>query len=237
MNLHKTLGIFLIVLLILVGATEAQAQKKGKKKNQKEESVIDTTSVGYNYGILIGVGLQMQGIPSDSIKAADVAAGLEKVLKNKMNPEDVDKAQELFTQQVQELQKIMEDQRNAEEKKWFDENAKKNANLKTLPSGIQYEVLKEGTGAKPTPKSMVTTHYHGTLTNGKIFDSSVNRGEPATFPVNGVIKGWQEVLVLMPQGAKWKVYIPSALAYGARAVSSIPANSILVFEIELLNIE
>lgn len=179
----------------------------------------------------------MQGIPSDSIKASDVAAGLEKVLQGKMAPEDVDKAQEAFTQKVQELQKASEEARKAEEKKWFDANAKKNANIKTLASGMQYEILKEGTGPKPKPTSKVTTHYHGTLTDGIVFDSSVERGEPATFPVNGVIKGWQEILVLMPQGSKWKVYIPSALAYGNRAVGSIPANSILIFEIELLKIE
>jgi FKBP-type peptidyl-prolyl cis-trans isomerase FklB len=236
--MNKILSIFLLATLVLVSSTELAAQKKGKKKKSKTETVaVDTTSIGYNYGVLIGMGLQMQGIPSDSINAADVAAGLEKVLKGKMAPEDVDKAQEAFTQKVQELQNASEEARKSEEKGWFDANAKKNAKVKTLPSGMQYEILKEGTGAKPKPTSKVTTHYHGTLTDGKVFDSSVERGEPATFPVNGVIKGWQEILVMMPEGSKWKVYIPAALAYGNRAVGSIPANSILIFEIELLKIE
>ena len=149
----------------------------------------------------------------------------------------MEKAQEIFTQKMEAAQKSAESASVEKEKSWFDDNAKKNKNVKTLPSGVQYEVLKEGNGEKPTPTSKVTTHYHGTLTNGTVFDSSVDRGEPATFPVNGVIKGWQEILPLMPTGSKWKVYIPSALAYGSRAVGNIPPNSILVFEIELLSIE
>ncbi|WP_082915228.1 FKBP-type peptidyl-prolyl cis-trans isomerase [Arachidicoccus ginsenosidimutans] len=116
------------------------------------------------------------------------------------------------------------------------ENAKKE-NVIALESGLQYEVLKEGDGAKPTVTSNVTCHYHGTLINGTIFDSSVQRGQPATFPLNRVIKGWTEGLQLMNVGSKFRFYIPSHLAYGNRAVSAeIGANSTLIFDVELLGV-
>ncbi|QDA62108.1 FKBP-type peptidyl-prolyl cis-trans isomerase [Hymenobacter jejuensis] len=107
----------------------------------------------------------------------------------------------------------------------------------TLPSGLQYEILTEGTGKKPTRSSSVTTHYHGTLIDGTVFDSSYQRGEPATFPVNGVIAGWTEALQLMPEGSKWRLYIPSELAYGTRGAGrDIGPNSALIFDVELLRV-
>lgn len=126
---------------------------------------------------------------------------------------------------------------NAEEgKKFLEENGKRDG-VVVLPSGLQYEILKEGDGPKPSPTSQVTTHYHGTLITGEVFDSSVNRGEPATFPVNGVIQGWQEALPLMPTGSKWKLFVPSDLAYGPRGAGGmIGPNATLIFEVELLAI-
>jgi FKBP-type peptidyl-prolyl cis-trans isomerase FklB len=115
-------------------------------------------------------------------------------------------------------------------------NAKK-PGITSLPSGLQYEVMTEGTGAKPLATNKVTCHYHGTLIDGTIFDSSVQRGQPATFPLNMVIKGWTEGLQLMPQGSKWRFFIPPHLGYGDRQVSAqIGPNSTLVFEVELLGI-
>ena len=106
----------------------------------------------------------------------------------------------------------------------------------TLPSGLQYEVLTEGTGNKPLATNKVTCHYHGTLIDGTVFDSSVRRGQPATFPLNAVIKGWTEGLQLMPAGSKWRFFIPANLGYGDRQVSAqIGPNSTLVFEVELLS--
>ncbi|MHA4846898.1 FKBP-type peptidyl-prolyl cis-trans isomerase [Flavitalea antarctica] len=107
-----------------------------------------------------------------------------------------------------------------------------------LPGGIQYEVLKEGSGAKPGPTSEVTCHYHGTLIDGTVFDSSVQRGSPASFPLNRVIKGWTEALQLMPLGSKWRLFLPPAMAYGDRQVGAvIGPNSTLIFEVELLGIK
>ncbi|AIZ63878.1 membrane protein [Hymenobacter sp. DG25B] len=114
---------------------------------------------------------------------------------------------------------------------------KDKAGVHTLPSGLQYEVLQEGSGKKPTLNSSVTTHYHGTLINGNVFDSSYQRGQPATFPVNGVIAGWTEALQLMPEGSKWRLYIPSELAYGKRGAGrDIGPDSTLIFDVELLKV-
>ena len=106
-----------------------------------------------------------------------------------------------------------------------------------LPSGLLYEVITEGDGPKPTADDTVTTHYHGQLVDGTVFDSSVQRGEPASFPVGGVIAGWTEALQLMPVGSKWRLVIPPELAYGERPAGRIPPNSTLIFEVELLSIE
>ena len=118
----------------------------------------------------------------------------------------------------------------------FLEANKAKPGIVTLPSGLQYEVLTEGTGSKPLATNKVTCHYHGTLIDGTVFDSSVRRGQPATFPLNAVIKGWTEGLQLMPTGSKWRFFIPANLGYGDRQVSAqIGPNSTLIFEVELLS--
>jgi FKBP-type peptidyl-prolyl cis-trans isomerase FklB len=118
----------------------------------------------------------------------------------------------------------------------FLESNKNKPGVIVLPSGLQYEIITEGSGAKPTASQTVTCHYHGTLTNGTVFDSSVKRGAPASFPLNRVISGWTEALQLMPIGSKWRLFLPPQLAYGSMQVGSIPANSTLIFEVELLSI-
>ena len=121
--------------------------------------------------------------------------------------------------------------------KYRGENAKR-AGVKTTASGLQYEILKAGTGPIPTADKKVKNHYHGMLTDGSVFDSSVDRGEPVSFPVNGVIKGWIEALTMMPVGSKWRLVIPPNLAYGeAGSPPAIPPSATLVFEVELLAIE
>ncbi len=135
----------------------------------------------------------------------------------------------------EEIQKAGE--KNLKDGKEFLAANKKKKGVVTLPSGLQYKILKSAKGEKPTATDSVVAHYRGTLINGKEFDSSITRGEPATFPVAGVIPGWQEVLPLMPMGSKWQVFIPSELAYGARGPGGlIGPNETLIFEIELLKI-
>jgi FKBP-type peptidyl-prolyl cis-trans isomerase FklB len=119
----------------------------------------------------------------------------------------------------------------------FLEANKKKPGITTLPSGLQYEVITEGTGIKPSATNKVTCHYHGTLTDGTVFDSSVKRGQPVTFPLNMVIKGWTEGLQLMSVGSKWRFFIPPHLAYGERQTGAhIGPNSTLIFEVELLGV-
>lgn len=128
--------------------------------------------------------------------------------------------------------------KNLEEGKSFLEENSKKVNVTTLPSGLQYEVITEGNGPMPKATDSVKCHYHGTLLNGTVFDSSVDRGEPAVFGVNQVIKGWVEALQLMPVGSKWRLFVPSDLAYGEKgAGGSIEPNTTLIFEVELLGIE
>ncbi|MDR1544580.1 MAG: FKBP-type peptidyl-prolyl cis-trans isomerase [Prevotellaceae bacterium] len=145
------------------------------------------------------------------------------------------------------LRSTMEKRQKAQVEKQFGANRKagddflvenaKRESVKVTESGLQYEILKEGKGTKPTESDVVKVHYHGTLIDGTVFDSSVERGEPATFGVGQVIKGWTEALQLMPTGSKWKLYIPQELAYGEKNTGSIKPFSALIFEVELLEIE
>jgi FKBP-type peptidyl-prolyl cis-trans isomerase FklB len=135
-------------------------------------------------------------------------------------------------------EKEAEMKKNKMEGELFLKNNAEKEGVITLESGLQYEVLKKGDGAIPKATDKVKVHYHGTLINGDVFDSSVQRGEPTSFPVTGVIKGWVEALQLMPVGSKWKLFIPSDLAYGERgAGQKIGPGTVLIFEVELLGIE
>lgn len=141
--------------------------------------------------------------------------------------------QDYFSKQQEEILN-----KNKEAGKAFLDNNRKKENITVLPSGLQYEILTEGNGVKPKSTDSVKCHYHGTLIDGTVFDSSVERGQPAVFGVNQVIKGWVEALQLMTVGSKWKLYIPSELGYGEQgAGGSIEPNSPLIFEVELLSIE
>jgi FKBP-type peptidyl-prolyl cis-trans isomerase FklB len=136
---------------------------------------------------------------------------------------------------LQDKLKSMFQAKTEEQEKFLQDNAAKEGVI-TLPSGLQYLILKNSDGEKPGPATMVTVHYEGSLVNGKIFDSSYKRGKPATFGVHQVIPGWTEALQLMPVGSKWKLFIPSSLGYGARgAGGSIPPHATLIFDVELLS--
>jgi len=142
-----------------------------------------------------------------------------------------------WSKELQDKQKAMADKNAADGKKYLDDNKKKEG-VKTTASGLQYKVLKEGNGPQPKAADTVTVDYKGTLIDGTEFDSSYKRGEPATFPLNGVIKGWTEGLQLMKTGAKYQFFIPADLAYGQRAMGpDIAPNSTLIFEVELKSVQ
>ena len=168
----------------------------------------------------------LQGLPS-RLTQEEMQAAMQQ-LQEQMGSTDND-------QQDQDSD-TMNNNNKAEGEAFLAENAKKSG-VTTLPSGLQYEVLTEGAGKKPSLGSSVTTHYHGTLINGTVFDSSYQRGQPATFPVNGVIAGWTEALQLMGEGSKYRLYIPSDLAYGKRGAGrDIPGDTALIFDVELIKV-
>lgn len=145
---------------------------------------------------------------------------------------------ETYVRKFSEKQKQMKGRKNLESGKKFLEENKKKKGIVELPDGLQYEVITMGTGEKPTVQDKVKTHYHGTLIDGTVFDSSVQRGQPISFPLNGVIKGWTEALQLMPVGSKFRLFIPPHLAYGENGSGPvIGPNSTLIFEVELIAIE
>jgi FKBP-type peptidyl-prolyl cis-trans isomerase FklB len=192
-------------------------------------------SLSYSVGILVGENLKRQGL--SDVKPEDLAVGLSDVLNgNKLNI-SLEEANEVLESYMQKQNESAKSKNVEAGIKFLEENAKR-PGVTVLPSGLQYEIIKAGSGPMPKATDKVTTHYHGTLIDGTVFDSSVERGEPATFPVNGVIKGWIEALQLMPVGSKWKLFIPHDLAYGDRgAGASIQPFSTLVFEVELLEIK
>ncbi len=195
----------------------------------------ELSKVSYSLGVSIAKNLQSQGLKGLSINefteaVQDVFTGKSP----KISDEEVVETLNTFFESLQKEQQGT----NKEDGVAFLAGNKAQKDVITLPSGLQYTVITEGTGDKPTLNSNVTTHYHGTTIDGKVFDSSVQRGEPASFPVSGVIKGWTEALQLMAVGSKWKLFIPSELAYGDRgAGADIGPHSALVFEVELLSID
>ena len=190
--------------------------------------------VSYALGLSIGQNFKASGIKA--ITSEDFIAGLQDALAEREPQMTTERAREVINQLFTRLQQE-EAELNAAAGKEYQEIMRHKSGVVTLPSGLQYEIIKEGQGAKPKATDKVRVHYHGTLINGVVFDSSVERGEPAEFPLNAVIPGWTEILQLMPIGSKWRVVIPSELAYGSRGAGDvIRPNMTLIFEIELLDI-
>lgn len=228
----------LIVLsLSLLFSFHAFAQKGKSKKNNKGGVVLATKldSVSYALGMNIGQNLKGEGL--DALNSALLANALDAYLRGdslKLKPMD---AGQLVNKHLAELKEKKAQAVKGDGEKFLTEN-KKREGVVTLASGLQYEILKAGTGEKPLATDKVTTHYHGTFLDGKVFDSSVERGQPAQFPVNRVIPGWTEALQLMPVGSKWKLWIPYNLAYGEKGYPpKIPPYSALIFEVELISID
>lgn len=190
--------------------------------------------ISYALGLSIANNFLSSGINKLDIET--FAKAIDDVLNQKQTSMNYDDAKNVINEYFTKLQdeKLTINLKAGQE---FLAINKNRPGVVTLPSGLQYEIIKEGTGKIPTATDQVKCHYHGTLIDGTVFDSSVQRGTPATFGVNQVIKGWVEALQLMPVGSKWKLFIPSDLAYGKQgAGQSIEPNSTLVFEVEVLDI-
>ncbi|MEZ5525004.1 MAG: FKBP-type peptidyl-prolyl cis-trans isomerase [Pseudomonadales bacterium] len=192
-----------------------------------------------SYGIGRQMGKQLAGNPLDRVEIDAVIAGLRSGFFNEdgeLSDEELKAAFEEMNALLQERQAEQAKALAAEGEKFLAENAGRDGIVVT-ESGLQYEVITEGSGDKPGEASRVRTHYHGTFIDGSVFDSSYDRGEPAEFPVNGVIPGWTEALQMMPTGSKWRIYLPHQLAYGEHGAGDrIAPYTTLVFDIELLDI-
>lgn len=199
----------------------------------------NTTELRVSYGVGRQMGEQLAANPFDGVDAAAVAQGVIDALNGKESQvprEELEEAFRIVGTLMQEKEIAKAGLLALEGELFLKEIAKKDG-VTATESGLLYEVITAGTGAIPTATSRVKTHYHGTLIDGTVFDSSVTRGQPIDFPVNGVIAGWTEALQLMPVGSKWRLYIPHELAYGERgAGASIAPFSSLIFEVELIDI-
>ena len=190
--------------------------------------------LSYAWGL--AMGHQLKGMGMNSLNVEDFKDAVKSVYDGSEPAMNIDEAQKLIQEYLSDLQNKAEEAAKAAGKKFLEEN-KSNADVKETASGLQYVVEKEGTGAQPTAEDEVTVHYTGRLLDGTVFDSSVNRGEPATFPLNRVIPGWTEGVQLMKEGAKYTFFIPSDLAYGPQGIpGAIPPHSTLIFDVELIKV-
>src|SRR5438094_1868623 len=204
-------------------------EKSPQLKDQKDK-------VSYSIGLNIGFNLSRQNV---QINADVLTAGIKDAIAGKpqLTTDQVKEVMATFEKDMQQKQKAAGEKNASEGTKFLEENKKKEG-VKTTASGLQYKAIKDGTGAQPKATDTVTVNYRGTLINGTEFDSSYKRGEPASFPLNGVIKGWTEGLQLMKVGSKYQFFVPPNLAYGERAVGpDIAPNSTLIFEVELLDVK
>jgi FKBP-type peptidyl-prolyl cis-trans isomerase FklB len=227
------------------GAQKAPAAKTGPAAKPRTQSVLTLKTqkdkVSYALGMNLGTNLHKQGVEVDP---AIVMRGLKDALVGGKMLQTEDEARATLTQlqtevrnKQQEKMKVAGEMNKKESAEFLAANKTKEG-VVTLPSGLQYKILTEGTGPKPAASDTVVCNYRGTLISGAEFDSSYKRGQPASFPVNGVIKGWTEALQLMPVGSKWQLFVPSGLGYGDRgAGADIGPGATLIFEVELLSIQ
>lgn|SRR5690606_21828892 len=219
------------VLLMAVGFVNAQ--QPGDQGMPVLTSRDD--SVAYAFGASVARDLKRTGL--ENINAGVLAQAIADVLAGKESPLEEAQERELIMQTITAAREKMES-RNRNEAQAYMESNKARSGVITTASGLQYEVIREGSGERPTLSDTVTVHYKGQLTNGHVFDSSYDRGEPATFPLGRVISGWQEGLQLMPAGAHYRIYVPYELGYGERgAGQDIPPYSPLIFDVELVSVQ
>ena len=199
---------------------------------------LSTDETRVSYGIDRQLGGQLRDNPPPGVNLDAILAGLTDAFngeQSRVSEADLSASFQVIREIMQREAAAKAEAAAGEGKAFLADNAKRDG-ITTLASGLQFEVLTTGEGAKPSREDTVRTHYHGTLIDGTVFDSSYERGQPAEFPVGGVIAGWTEALQLMNAGSKWRLYVPSELAYGAQGVGSIPPHSVLVFDVELLEV-
>ncbi|HMF45147.1 MAG TPA: FKBP-type peptidyl-prolyl cis-trans isomerase [Candidatus Udaeobacter sp.] len=220
--------------IVIVSASLLAFPLLGQDKSPQLKDEKD--KVSYSIGMQIGFNLGRQKV---DINPDILAAGIKDAIAGKpqLTADQVKDIMAQFEKDMETKQKQVGEKNKTDGAKFLEDNKKK-PGVKTTASGLQYKVEKEGTGTTPKATDMVTVNYRGTLIDGTEFDSSYKRGQPATFPVNGVIKGWTEALQLMKQGAKYQLFIPANLAYGERAMGpDIGPNSTLIFEVELQDVK
>jgi FKBP-type peptidyl-prolyl cis-trans isomerase FklB len=224
--------VFSILSILCLSALIACNGQKGKSKVELKSQA---DSVAYAIGTSIGSSMKKDGL--DSLNLEILKMGLMTSMKGDSVLIDPMKSQMVIQNYLQEKQKVKGDANLAAGKKFLDENRTK-PGVKELPDGLQYLVMKEGTGPIPTATDTVQVHYHGTLIDGTVFDSSVDKGQPIEWPVGKFIQGWTEALEMMKVGSKWKLFVPPSLGYGERGSGAkVPANATLIFEMELLGIK
>ena len=229
MKQHRLAAAVALVGLVLAGCD-----------SQTSEITLETPAQKASYGIGLNMGKSLAQEGMDDLDSNAVAQGIEDAIGKKeqrLKDEELIEAFAFLQKRAEERMVALNAESAKAGKKFLEDNAKREG-VTTTASGLQYEVVKKADGAQPKATDVVTVHYEGKLTDGSVFDSSVERGSPIDLPVNGVIPGWVEGLQLMHVGEKYKLYIPSELAYGEQSPSpAIPANSVLVFDLELLAIK
>jgi FKBP-type peptidyl-prolyl cis-trans isomerase FklB len=234
-----------IILASVAGSVSAQTKPATKPKSTttakpataSQVTVCKTPADSLSYAIAMSTALYFKEKGANNINPSMASKAFEDVLKKDKPIFTQEQMNQVIVTYLQNLEKVKADATRQAGTAFLAAN-KNNPGVVVLPSGLQYMIVTQGTGPKPSATDRVKVHYRGTLVDGTVFDSSIDRGEPAEFPVNGVIAGWTEALQLMPVGSKWKLFIPSNLAYGDRdAGQAIKGGSTLIFDVELLSIE
>lgn len=239
--INKSLSL-LLAAAVAIAVSGCNDESSSAEKAAPAAPQSDLQQFSYSVGVMLARDMQRKGVNELDVDAMgtairDVLGGKPLQLSDEQMQGALEKAAQKMMEQRLAESKAKADQAKQAGEKYLAENGAKEG-VVTLPSGIQYKVLTEGSGEKPTLESTVVAHYHGTLVDGTVFDSSYDRGTPATFALGRVVQGWQEVLPLMPVGSKWQVAIPSELAYGeAGAPPKIGGNETLLFDIELIEIK
>jgi FKBP-type peptidyl-prolyl cis-trans isomerase FklB len=226
MKARSTRALMVLTVMLIPGIALSAAPLKTQKQK-----------FSYTIGFQVGMDFKRKGLELDTEALIQAIRDTQGGKKPRLSQEEMQQALTNYKEALQAKRKELAETNLKLSQAFLDQNKTKKG-VKVTASGLQYEVLKAGTGAKPKATDSVEVHYHGTLIDGRVFDSSVNRGQTVTFPLNGVIKGWQEALQMMKKGAKWRIAIPPDLAYGPMGSPPVIApNMALVFEIELIDIK